>query len=159
MPAEEDSHPLVFAERLSVPWHWWLIGVVGVGVGGAEVFAGFDWRVALIVYAALGVPVLVLLLGMGRTRVRVDERGVHAGGRTLEADDIAAVTVLDERATRARLGPAADPRAHTVTRGFVKSSVELIPLDDAQTPYWLVSTRRPDELAEAVRAAVLRQPR
>ena len=155
MPAQEESHPL-FAERLSLPWHWWVVATVGVAVGGAEVFAGLPWWAAVIVYAALGLPVLALLIGMGRARVWVDDTGVHAGRDTLPLADIAAVTVLDALATRARIGPAADPRARTMTRGWVKTAVELTPLDDVAVPYWLVSTRRPEELADAVRTAVLR---
>ena len=155
MPAEDGSDAPYFAERLAVPWHWWPIGVIGVALGGAEVFAGFDWRIAVGVYLVLGLPVLAILIGLGRSRVTVDARGVHAGGRTLAAADIASVTVLDERATRARLGPAADPHAYAVTRGFVKTSVELTPVHPDAAPYWLLSSRRPTELADAVRTAVL----
>ena len=154
MPAQAGLHAPLFAERLSIPWHWWLIGAVGVLLGGAEIFAGFNWHVALLVYAVLGIPVLVLLIGMGRGRVVVDAAGLHAGGRTLPATDIAGATVHDERQTRLRLGPQADPRAHVVSRGFVKTSVEIAPLDEGSVPYWLVSTRRPDALVEALREAV-----
>jgi hypothetical protein len=65
------------------------------------------------------------------------------------------VSVLDARQTRLRLGPAANPRAHVVARGFVKQSVEVAPLDERGVPYWLVSTRLPDELVEALRTVVL----
>src|SRR3954447_13822949 len=73
MPTDGPSHAPAFEERLSLPWQWWLIAGVGVAVGEAEVFAGFSWQVALIVYAVLGLPVLALLLGMGRVRVVVDD--------------------------------------------------------------------------------------
>ena len=155
MPAEPGLHPL-FGERLSVPRRWWPIAAVGVLVAGAEIFGGFGWRVALVVYAALTVPVVSLLVAMGRTRVVVDEAGLHAGGRTLDATDIAGATVLDQAQTRLRLGPRGDPRAHVVARGFVKSAVEVAPVDEHEVPYWLVSTRRPDELVEALREAVRR---
>lgn len=156
MPAQTAVHAPLFVERLSIPRRWWLIALVGVLVAGAEVFGGFGWWVAVVVYAALGLPTLALLVGMGRTVVRVDEAGLHAEGRTLEATDIAGATILDAQQTRLRLGPAADPRAHVVARGFVKQAVEVAPIDERAVPYWLVSTRRPDELVEALRAAVLR---
>ncbi|HET6816162.1 MAG TPA: DUF3093 domain-containing protein [Mycobacteriales bacterium] len=155
MPAETALHAPLFAERLSIPRRWWLIALVGVLVAGAEVFGGFPWWVAAVVYAGLGLPVLALLLGMGRTRVRVDDDGLHAQGKTLPATDIAGATILDAQQTRLRLGPGADPRAHVVARGFIKQSVEVTPLDERDVPYWLVSTRRPDELVEALRAAVV----
>jgi hypothetical protein len=155
MPADTGIHAPLFAERLSIPRRWWLIALVGVLVAGAEVFGGFGWWVGLVVYAILGGAVLTLLAGMGRTRIVVDEAGLHAGGRTLAATDIAGVSVLDARQTRLRLGPAANPRAHVVARGFVKQSVEVAPLDERGVPYWLVSTRLPDEFVEALRTVVL----
>jgi hypothetical protein len=156
MPADTAVHAPLFAERLSIPARWWAIALVGVLVAGAEVFGGFPWWVAVVVYAGLGLPMLALLLGMGRTIVLVDEAGLHAGGETLDATNIAAATVLDAQQTRLRLGPSADPRAHVVARGFIKRSVEIEPIDGRAVPYWLVSTRRPDELVEALRAAVAR---
>jgi hypothetical protein len=156
MPADTGAHAPLFAERLHVPRRWWLIALAGVAVGGAEVFAGFDWRVAVVVYLALGVPVVALLVGMGRTRIVVDDDGLHAGGRTLPPEEIAGATVLDARQSRLRVGPQADPRAHVVARGFVKQSVEVAPLDDHEVPYWLLSTRRPAELVDALREAVRR---
>jgi hypothetical protein len=146
----------LFVERLSVPKRWWPIAVVGVAVAGAEVFGGFGWRVAVIVYAALALPTLALLLSMGWTRIVVDDAGLHAGGRTLEPEAMAGATVLDAQQTRLRLGPRADPHAHVVARGFVKQSVEVAMIDERAEPYWLVSTRRPDELVAALRESVVR---
>jgi hypothetical protein len=140
------ENTIMYAERLSVPKRWWLIATVGVAVGGAEVFAGFNWRVALVVYAVLGLPMLALLIGMGRTTLRVDAAGLHAGGRTLPLMEIAAARVLDARETRHRVGPGADPAAHTVARGFIRESVLVRPTGAESAPYWLVSTRHADQL-------------
>src|SRR3954453_21829658 len=106
MPADTGFHAPLFAERLSIPARWWLIALAGVAVAGAELFGGFGWKVGVVVYAALGVPMLALLLGMGRTMLRVDEAGLHAGGELLPATEIAGASVLDAQQTRLRLGPA-----------------------------------------------------
>src|SRR4051812_8717994 len=156
MPADTGFHAPLFAERLSVPRRWWPIATVGVAVAGAEVFGGFGWRVAVVVYLVLAVPVLALVVGMGRTTVVIDDEGLHADGRTLPATDIAGATVLDAPLTRLRLGPRADPRAVVIARGFVKTSVEISPIDERSVPYWLVSTRRPDDLVAALGEAVRR---
>jgi hypothetical protein len=153
MPASAVRNASLYEETLRVPVRWWLIALVGVAVGGAEVFAGFDWHIALIVYAALGVPVLVLLLGMGHTKVQVDHAGLHAGGRTLAASDIGSAMALDARETRHRLGPGADPAAHIVSRGFIRESVLVRAAGTSDTPYWLVSTRHPDRLLAALSRA------
>ena len=133
-----------------MPVRWWLIAAAGVAVGAAEIFAGFNWQVALIVYAALALPVTALLLAMGSTTIRVDADGLHAGGRTLPLAEMSAAAVLDADETRRWLGPGADPAAHVVARGFVRRAVLIRLVDPATAPYWLVSSRRPDELLTAL---------
>jgi hypothetical protein len=140
----------MFQEKLRVPVQWWFIATLGVAIGGAEVFAGFSWPVIVIVYSALGVPTLALLLGMGRATVRVDADGLHAGGRTLPREEITSARALDARQARHRLGPGHDPRAQVLVRGFVKTAVLVQTTADSPAPYWLVSTRRSDELLAAL---------
>jgi DUF3093 family protein len=155
MPAEDGRNAVLYSERLSLPLSWWVITAVIVLVGGAELWAGFNWRIALLVYLVLGGGAYALLRAMGRGQITLDAEGLHAGGRTLPLDDVAAARVLERQETRLRLGPGGDPRAHVVMRGWLKESVEVTPLHDAEVPYWLLSTRRADELVTALRSAVL----
>jgi hypothetical protein len=39
-------------------------------------------------------------------------------------------------------------------RGYGKTAVLVRPADDATTPYWLITTRRPDELVTVLERAV-----
>jgi hypothetical protein len=144
----------LFTERLHVPGRWWAIAAVGVAVGGAEVFGGFDWRVAAVVYAVLGIPTLALLIGLSRTRIVVDADGVHGGGKTLPLDEVTAARALDAKETRHILGPGGHPAGHVAGRGYVKTAVLIRPADNATTPYWLITTRRPDELVAVLERAV-----
>ena len=154
MPSEAARDAPIYSERLSVPARWWLIAAAGVAVGAAEIFAGFNWQIALIVYAALALPVTALLLAMSSTTISVDAGGLHAGGRTLRLAEMSAAAVLDADETRRWLGPGADPAAYVVARGFVRRSVLIRLVDPSTTPYWLVSSRHPDELL----AALVREP-
>lgn len=149
MPPKAARNAPIYTEKLSVPLRWWFITGAGVAVGVAEIAGGFSWRVALIVLAALAIPMIALLLKVGATRLHVDAGGLHAGGRILPFDEMAAATVLDADETRRWLGPGADPAAHVVARGFVRRSVLVRPVDPA-TPYWLVSSRHPEELLGAL---------
>ena len=48
----------------------------------------------------------------------------------------------------------ADPRAHIVQRTWIPESVVVTVADPADPhPYWLVSSRRPVHLADAIRRA------
>ena len=55
---------------------------------------------------------------------------------------------------RQELGPRLDARAYVCLRAWARTGVHVV-LEDPQdpTPYWLVSTRRPQDLAQALRAA------
>jgi hypothetical protein len=67
---------------------------------------------------------------------------------------VGAPVALDAADTRRRAGVDADARAYLLLRPYLKRAV-MVPVDDPAdpTPYWLVSTRRPDELVAALDAA------
>ena len=93
----------------------------------------------------------VVLLILGTPTLEVTERGFAAGRATLPARHIgAAAGFTKEDATRER-GPALDARAWLLIRGWVDGVVRVEVADDRDpVPYWLVSTRRPDELVSAL---------
>lgn len=150
MPRNEVTHAPLFRERLYVPLRWWVIATLGVAVGGAEVFAGFNWRLAVLVYAALALPTAAILLATGHLTVTVDAAGLHERGLTLPPEDMVEVRRLDAELTRRQLGPAGDREAHLVARGYVRESVAIRTTEESGVPYWLVSTRRPDDLIAAL---------
>jgi hypothetical protein len=71
----------------------------------------------------------------------------------LPLDVIAEVTPVAPAQRRDLLGRDADPLAFVIQRPWVSGGVR-IDLDDPDdpTPYWYVSTRRPDDLAARIRA-------
>ena len=62
---------------------------------------------------------------------------------------------LDAATKRELLGPSADPMAFVIQRPWVSGAVQVV-LDDPDdvTPYWVISSRRPEDLARALRRAV-----
>lgn len=88
----------------------------------------------------------------GSLRVTVDAAGLKCGPNVLGADYIADAQALSAEETQTRLGPGADVRGFLLTRFFVPRAVEVTLADPADPhPYWLVSSRHPEELAEAIR--------
>lgn len=62
--------------------------------------------------------------------------------------------VLDQAGVRTALGPGSDARTFVCLRAWTRTAVTLTVVDPADpTPSWLVSTRRPDALLTAIRAA------
>ena len=47
-------------------------------------------------------------------------------------------------------GPDADPRAHLVLRNLATKEGVKIDVTEGATPYWLVSSAHPEELAAAL---------
>jgi hypothetical protein len=146
---------VIYRERLSVPATWWVVGMFFAltFVTAVGFYAGPE--VALVAGLVTAVGVAAALLWYGRIQVLVDEAGLHAGDSLLEWPYVGQVRALDRAGTRQRLGAGADHAAWLVVRTFVPGSVEVT-LDDPADPhpYWLISTRRPTELAGAIEEAI-----
>jgi Protein of unknown function (DUF3093) len=144
----------VYHERLRVPVSWWVLGLLSAFMLGAGFLAGFDWEPALAVYAAITVPLAAFLLIWGRLRIEVSRGVLRVGKSTLPLAQAGQVTTLDADQTRALRGPRADPAAFLLARPYLPEAVYIAVQDRAGvTPYWLIGTRRPAELAAAIEAA------
>ena len=142
----------LFSERLYVPLWWWLFlfAVIAVVIGQG-VFISSPWWVWLLL-ALIGPLTIWLMWRLGRETIAIaddggGEKSLIAGGATLPLGVISRCAVVPKTAKSAAMGRQLDPEAYVVHRGYVKTMV-IVVLDDPSdpTPYWLVSTRRPDEL-------------
>lgn len=128
--------PLIFF--MLVPLFWLLL-------------APFNADLGLLVGIASFILVLVIVYSRVSTAI-VTESGFTYGRATIDKEFIGAVSAfsgapaLDQR--RTKLDARAWTKFHTVGDGLVR--IEIVDPDDP-TPYWLVSTRRPNELATALR--------
>lgn len=141
-----------YTERLWLgPLGWLLVVLFGIVLGVAVL--PVNDTLGLVV-AVLGVAGGVLVAVLTTTRVEVDRGTLRAGAARIPARLVGPATVLEGEALRTELGPALDARAYLCLRGWVHRAVR-IELHDPQdpTPYWVVSTRRPDRLVAALSAA------
>lgn len=100
---------------------------------------------------------MVLLAGAlvwyGDARIVVQDGWFRAGHARIEARHLGAVDALDRERTRDIAGPDADARAYLLLRPYLKRSVRVEITDRSDpTPYWLVSSRHPEALAEVLTA-------
>ena len=138
-------------ERLHAPVSWWA-GTAAFGVTWGWLFLvllgpAAAVIAAVVVFAAVG----LLLMRYGSLSVAADSNGLWAGRSHLTPAFVGPVEVLGPEQYRHQLGAGADVRAHLVTRPYLDRGV-LVRVDDPAdpTPYWLVSSRRPDDLAAAL---------
>jgi hypothetical protein len=167
-----------YRERLRAPLSWWLLGLVAVLLLGTEAVAGYAWPVAVAIYGVLVAALAAALLLIGGPTVEVGGGELRAGPARLPLAAAGEVSALDEAQTRSLRGPRTDPAAFVLIRPYLRRAVyvavtrpgaerrpphrrlrlrrfrvraELI--SSPESPYWLVSTRHPDELAAAIEAA------
>ena len=143
-----------YRERLAVPWWAWPAGLAMAGVVAAEIHSGHDGLRAVLPYALLLPLALVVLALLSRSEVRLVDGVLHVPGARAPVSAFGSAVALDAAATRQLLGPLADPLAHVATRPWISTSVRVAvddPADD--TPYWVISSRSPRRLVEALEAA------
>ena len=141
-----------YREHLRVPASWWALGLVLGGLLGGELVAGLSWQLAAAGYGLLAVLAVAALALPGLAAVEVRGQELRAGRARLPLGRAGEVTALDEDQTRLLRGPRADPRAFVMSRPYLKRAVYIeITGSGPGGPYWLIGSRRPEELADAIR--------
>lgn len=150
---------VTYVERLAVPASYWLITAAFgatfiVAIGGY--FATFWFAlIALVATVAMSLALAVY----GRAVIRVGEDGIRVGRNLLEWRFVGGVSALDTARWRRRLGPEADARAFLCVRPFLHQGVEIVVDDKADPhPYWLVGSRHPQQLADAIGVRLADRP-
>ncbi|MGK9147054.1 DUF3093 domain-containing protein [Plantibacter flavus] len=96
---------------------------------------------------------LALAFG-GAPRIEVAQGRLSAGKASIPLELIGEVTVFEADEATAQLRTKLDARAWLLIRGWVHTLVKVEIVDPADpTPYWLLSSRRPHALADAIAAA------
>lgn len=145
----------VWDEPLAVPAWYWPAGLGLAVLLAAPVHGGHGGVRAWLPYVLAVAGAALLLRRASGGRVAVRDGVLHVPGARVPLSFVAEVRALDAEQTRRLRGPQADLRAHVATRSWLRRAVQ-VRLDDPDddTPYWLVGTRRPDELAAALTAAL-----
>ncbi|MCX4783489.1 DUF3093 domain-containing protein [Streptomyces sp. NBC_01264] len=145
--------PAHYDERLTAPRSWW----------GITALTGLACALMLLPLGTL--PLLAGLIGgtaltgllvssYGSQRVRVVGGTLAAGEARIPVAALGDPEVLDAEEARAWRTYKADMRAFMLMRSYVPTAVRVEVTDPSDpTPYVYVSTREPQALAAAIRAA------
>jgi hypothetical protein len=153
-PASPAAAPPEHTERLSLPWWLWLGGLAAAALLAVELWMGAPGVRAWLPFAVLLPAAAAGLAWLGRIRIAVRDGELRVDDARLPVRFVADVVPLDAAGRREALGVGADPLAFVVQRPWIPGAVQVVLDDPADpTPFWVVSTRHPVELAEAVLAA------
>lgn len=141
-----------YEERLGVPLRWWVQGTMLVASLWLALVVAIPGPAAWACSAGALALLAALLFSYGNARVSVDSGWLRAGQARIEAVHLGEVAALDAEETRRVAGPEADARAYLLLRPYLKRAIRVEITDPADpAPYWLLSSRHPDDLARAVR--------
>jgi hypothetical protein len=143
-----------YRERLFVPLRWWgLLALFLFGLWLAVVVSTPAPVMLTVTLLAAGLG-MALLVGYGSALVEVTETSLAAGRAHLDWVCCGPATALSAEETRRLHGVDADTRAYLLVRPYIATAVRVEVLDDDDpTPYWMLSSRRPEQLADSINAA------
>jgi len=152
-PADAGPVPATHHERLSVPFRWWVQGTMLVATFWLAFVVATPALVAWSATAFLLLAMALLFVVYGSPRVEVEDGWLRAGRARISGEFLGGAEPLDPAATRRVAGPEADARAYLLLRPYHPRPVRVTVRDDRDpAPYWLVSSRHPEQLAAAVAA-------
>ncbi|KRF06171.1 MULTISPECIES: DUF3093 domain-containing protein [Arthrobacter] len=151
MPTGSAGESVLYEEKLwPAPWIWMVVA----GAAVASVFTFIPISIeAGIVAAVVVAAVLTTLLVLSTPRIRVTAAELQVGKAQIERRYLGDVTAFTGADATAQRGTELHGRAYLCIRGWI-SPVVRITIEDAEdpTPYWLTSTRRPEQLKAALTA-------
>jgi hypothetical protein len=142
-----------YRERLGVPLRWWVQGTMLVATFWLAVVVAVPGVGAWVITAIAMALLCSAFWSYGAARITVDGETFRAGRAHIGAEHVGTATPLDAGEARHLAGAGADARAFLLLRPYLKRAVRVEITDPADpAPYWLVATRRPEELAGALAA-------
>lgn len=145
-----------FRERL-VPGPGAWVAAVGLGVFAAVLVLPLAPLVAPGAGVLVAVGTGVLLVATAPV-IEVGDGTLRAGPARVPVTLLGEVTpIFSAEEMRVALGTELDARAYVCLRSWARTGLRVAVTDPADpTPYWLISTRRPDDLAAALQEACAR---
>ncbi len=140
---------VLFTEKLwPSPWIW--IVVVGLSAAGILMFAPISITAGIIAALVL-FAIMTTMLVLSTPAIVVDRDTVQVGRATIQREFVGAVTAYRKDEATAERGTRLHGLAFLCLRGWIDPVVRIEITDPAdRTPYWLTSTRRPEELLAAL---------
>jgi hypothetical protein len=154
MPPPGTSSGVTYREPLRTPWWWYPVSIgIAVLLGGEFHLSGIrltSW-LPFVVLIPLAV---VIVWSMGRSAVEISGGELRIRGAHLPLKYVSGAVALDALTLRRVVGREGDPAAFVSIRPWIGPGVQVW-LDDPEdpTPYWVISSRHPSRVVDALRRA------
>jgi hypothetical protein len=142
-----------YRERLRTPWWWYLVGLfVASLLAGEFGLSGVSLTIWIPFCTLLPLAILVVWW-LGHSTLEISDGELRIRGAHLPLADISGAVALDAPTLRRVVGREGDPAAYVSIRPWIGPGVQVW-LDDVDdpTPYWVVSSRHPEEVVRLLRA-------
>ncbi len=149
--APSPAVPL-YRERLTPSVPVWIVAAVTGAIFGV-ILVPISVVAAVVVAIAMAIAVCVAL-AVTSPLVEVTGEHVAVGRARIEPELLGAPETLDADGWAETMSTGFEPLAYHCTRGWLREGVRVPVLDDDDpTTAWVISSRRPEQLALAVLAA------
>ena len=134
-----------YRERLWAPPSWTVITL------GCALLIAVSFRENLLLLTGLPLLGVLALVLLSRDQLVIEDGVLHVPGARAPITAFGPAEVLDRAALRQRMGIRAQRDAWVRVKPWAHTGV-LLPVEDPEddTPYWLVGTRHPEDLAVAL---------
>jgi hypothetical protein len=155
--AAPDDAPrgVLYRERLRTPFWWYFVALFVASLIAAE-FRIAGYHLTIVIPFATLLPISALIVWwMGHSSLEVSDGEVRVRGAHIPLRNVSGVVGLDARTLRRVVGREGDPTAFVSIRPWIGPGVQLWVDDpDDPTPYWVLSTRRPERLVQLLRTLI-----
>ncbi|MEZ2388668.1 DUF3093 domain-containing protein [bacterium RCC_150] len=140
---------ILFREKLWPSLWIWII-VVGLSAAGILMFAPISIAAGIIAAVVL-FAIMTILLVLSTPEIVVAGDTVQVGRASIKREFVGSATAFRKDEAVAERGTRLNGLAYLCLRGWIDPVVRIEITDPAdRTPYWLTSTRRPEELLAAL---------
>lgn len=154
VPARNDpssTATVLYTEKLW-PSAWIWVVVVGLSGAGILMFAPISLGVGITAAVVL-FAIMTIMLVLSTPTIAVTADTLRVGRATIERRFVGSVEAFHKDEATAERGPRLNGLAFMCFRGWIDAVVKIEITDPSdRTPYWLASSRRPEDLVAALTA-------
>ncbi|WP_053383981.1 DUF3093 domain-containing protein [Leucobacter celer] len=126
-----------------------LLAIPAVALVLTPVNAAIAIPTGVIVYLIVSATLLLL-----SPTITVAEGKLVADRATIPVEQLGGIELLGSEGLRAAIGPGLDARSFMLVRGWIHRGLRIENIDPADpAPVWILTTRHPQRLADAIEAA------